>query len=217
MLIPIGLELVSKYEQNQLLKEIRVQIATNEQKQKQTKEKQRENRLEETPYTTAETQLANLELEHQDVKKSKNVKYKRSDIVDQILKYQEIIGIISIKKLDITFPVVEGAERENIRAAIGHIKGTADFGEAGNCVLAGHRGGVYGVFFKYINKLETGDKVKLTDINGKNYNYTVYDQFVVEPTDMQIIQPIGEEKTLTLLSCEAGGTKRLIIRCRLVK
>jgi sortase A len=95
------------------------------------------------------------------------------------------------------------------------MKGTAEPGTKGNCVLAGHRGGIYGEFFKHLNKLKKKDKVKITDAMGREYNYQVYDQFVVEPTDVYVTNSIKEEKTLTLVTCENNGTKRLIVRCRL--
>lgn len=132
-----------------------------------------------------------------------------------IIARQKILGLISCKKLNFKFVVVEGATRDNIRATIGHITGTAGMGGKGNCVLAGHRGGYYGEFFKNIDQLEKGDQVVLTDLYNRSYTYKVYKQFVVEPTETWICDPIKDENTLTLLSCEENGTKRLIVRCKL--
>lgn len=137
--------------------------------------------------------------------------------VQNILDRQQILGKISCEKIDLEFVVVEGAKRDNIRAAIGHITGTAGMGGKGNCVLAGHRGGYYGEFFKNIDLLENGDKVILTDVYNREYIYEVYKQFVVEPTELWVCDKIEGEDTLTLLSCEDNGTRRIIVRCRLVE
>lgn len=137
--------------------------------------------------------------------------------VESILKRQKILGKITCEKINMEFVVVEGASRDNIRASIGHITGTAGMGGDGNCVLAGHRGGYYGVFFKNIDQLEAGDQVVLTDIYDRNYTYEVYKQFVVEPTELWICDRIDGENTLTLLSCEDHGKRRLIVRCRLTE
>lgn len=135
--------------------------------------------------------------------------------VKDILDRQKILGKIACEKIGIEFVVVEGANRDNIRASIGHITGTAGMGGNGNCVLAGHRGGYYGEFFKNIHLLENGDKVILTDVYGREYIYIMYEQFVVEPTELWICDEIEGENTLTLLSCEDEGTRRIIVRCRL--
>lgn len=135
--------------------------------------------------------------------------------VGEILDKQQIIGKIFCEKINIDFVVVEGAKRDNIRASIGHITGTAGMGGKGNCVLAGHRGGYYGEFFKNIHLLENGDKVVLTDVYDREYIYEVYDQFIVEPTELWVCDKVKDKNTLTLLSCEDNGTRRRIVRCRL--
>lgn len=132
-----------------------------------------------------------------------------------IIDRQQILGVITCETIDIQYVVVEGAQRDNIRAAIGHITGTAGFGGMGNCVLAGHRGGYYGEFFQNIHKLSNGDRVMLTDLYDRTYIYAVYEQEVVESNDLWICDPISGENTLTLLSCEDNGKRRRIVRCRL--
>lgn len=151
--------------------------------------------------------------------------YKEADFLEEnsnentkaIIARQKILGLITCEKINLKFVVVEGATRDNIRATIGHITGTAGMGGKGNCVLAGHRGGYYGEFFEHIDQLKAGDEVVLTDLYNRSYTYKVYEQFVVEPTETWICDPIKNEDTLTLLSCEADGTKRIIVRCRLEK
>lgn len=140
-----------------------------------------------------------------------------NDETKEIIERQHIIGMITCKEIGLRYVVVEGANRDNIRATIGHITGTAGFGGKGNCVLAGHRGGYYGEFFKNIHKLSNGDLVVLNDIYNRTYTYVVYEQKVVEPEDVWICDSVKGQDTLTLLSCEDDGTKRRIVRCKLEK
>lgn len=205
--IPIGWQLYNKNEQNKMIEEVKKQIQEN--REKSTTNQQND----------AEPNESDPEEEYQQIELEENVQTEDSTSEDKtltnILKYQNVIGLIEIKKIGIYFPVVEGTERANIRAAIGHVKGSAVLGDNGNCVLAGHRGGIYGELFLHINKLKNGDEVKVTDVNGDEYTYYVYDQFIVKPTDMSVIKWIDGEKTLTLISCQNDGKLRLIVRCRL--
>ncbi len=139
----------------------------------------------------------------------------KSSEVNDYLRKQEIIGLIDISKINVKMIVVEGTEWDNIRVTIGHMKQTKKFGQIGNCALAGHRGGTYGTFFKHIDELEVGDEIVLTDLKGITYKYYVYDKFVTEPTDMDVIKDVKDEKTLTLISCENNGTERLIVHAKM--
>lgn len=124
----------------------------------------------------------------------------------------EILGYLTIERLEIEYAVVEGTDRNALAYHIGHMSGTADMGMPGNCVLAGHRGGRFGLFFLHLDRIVKGDTVKLTDTAGKEYIYEVEKIFVTDAFDNSIkIQ--GEEKELTLLTCTEKGTKRLIVKC----
>lgn len=128
--------------------------------------------------------------------------------------YQEgdVIGIVEIEVLDLKYPIIEGAGNSELSEGIGHIPDTAGIGETGNCVLAGHRGSRYGTYFKFLNQLSIGDEIKLTDKKGNVYLYEVAETKVVDPYDNSV-KDQGEEKVLTLLTCENSGTMRLIVIC----
>lgn len=199
-LIPAGLSLSTQNQQKQMLKQIR------EQMKDQGREEKKDTVI--VAKGSAEQEFTRLELEQEDEQAEGEAA--------QYLQYQTIIGIIEIDKLGITFPVVEGTSRDNIRVAVGHMTNTKAIGEKGNCVLAAHRGGVFGEFFKNIHKLKDGDRVVVTDSSGKEYTYEVYEHQVIEPTDFSVCEDIGDDTTLTLLSCENNGQKRLIVRCKAV-
>lgn len=126
----------------------------------------------------------------------------------------EVIGLIEIETLDIKYAVLEGAGSNDLSCGIGHIPDTAGIGETGNCVLAGHNGSRHGTYFTNLKTLKEGDVVKLTDKKGNQYFYEVESMEVVGPYDNSV-KDQGEEKVLTLLTCENSGTMRLIVRCSL--
>ena len=126
----------------------------------------------------------------------------------------EVIGLIEIEALDIKYAVLEGAGSNELSCGIGHIPDTEGIGETGNCVLAGHNGSRHGTYFTNLKTLKEGDVVKLTDKKGNQYFYEVESMEVVGPYDNSV-KAQGEEKVLTLLTCENGGTMRLIVRCSL--
>lgn len=206
--IPIVFQMYTKYRQGQMLDYFMEQIEESNNSDSNSDKTDPEHTL------NPEQEYNELELSVEDSDDATK-KEKKNDTIKNILKNQKVIGIIEIKKIKITFAVVEGTDRENIRGAIGHMKGTADIGQNGNCVLAGHRGGMYGTFFKNIHKLDSGDAVVLTDENGNIFTYEVYDSYVVEPSDMSVVENTDDERQLTLISCENNGTKRLIVKCRI--
>lgn len=153
-----------------------------------------------------------MELEQEDTK----VDYVESK--DKNLKGQKIIGIVEIDKLEVVYPIVEGTKKNNLHVAIGHMVKTAGIGETGNCVIAGHRGGALGTFFKNVHLLRNGDIIELTDLNGRIHEYEVYDSFIVEPTQMEVTYNNDPyDRTVTLITCEDNGTKRLIIKGKYVE
>lgn len=132
---------------------------------------------------------------------------------DKLLKNQKVIGMINVPSIDVKYAIVEGSNRANIAVAIGHMKGTASLGGDGNCVLAGHNGGIYGKFFKNLNKLKNGAEVKVIDEYGDEYVYKVYESFKVKPADVYVTDNM-EGQILTLITCQDNGKNRLVVRCK---
>lgn len=129
------------------------------------------------------------------------------------LSGQKCVGIITIETINLIYPVVEGVETDNIGVAIGHFPDSAQIGAEGNCAMAGHNGGTYGRYFGDIKNLKKGDEVILTNTKGEEYKYYITESFVVEPTDIYVVDDLGiEGKFLTMVTCTQHGTKRLIVR-----
>lgn len=113
----------------------------------------------------------------------------------------------------------ERALKEN--AAI-HLKGTGfPWQEEVNVYIAGHRLGYpntesFLAFFD-LDKLEKGDRVFVTDSEGKRYTYRVFGEFVVQPTDVWVTEPVEGKNVLTLQTCTLPNyAERVIVQAELV-
>ena len=125
---------------------------------------------------------------------------------------------------DDTIPTGKGTRMKLFRdyAAV-HIAGT-DFPweENSNVYIAGHRLGFKNtdswLAFYDLEDLKKGDKVYLTDANGKKYTYKVYQKKIVEPTDLSVLKPIKGKRIVSLQTCTLPDyTKRVIYRAELQK
>ena len=136
--------------------------------------------------------------------------------------------ILSIPKMgrvnDAVIPTARGNDDEQLKthAAI-HLKGTGfPWEKEANVYIAGHRLGYPNtqsfLAFYDLDKLQNGDEVFVTDANGKQYTYRVFEERVVEPTDVHFTDPVKGKNILTLQSCTLPDyTKRLIVRAELVE
>ena len=97
---------------------------------------------------------------------------------------------------------------------IGHHEGTANPGETGNVVLAGHRD-INSALFRELDRLKPGDEVFVSNSLGE-YRYVVNDSFVVGPSHTEVMDPTTD-KRVTLITCTPIGlaTQRLIVTATL--
>lgn len=132
-------------------------------------------------------------------------------------KEGETIGIISIAKLDMELPILEGATQSNMKNAAAHLTGTAQLGQAGNAAIAAHRAHKTGRLFNRLNELTYGDEVVIK-ARGQDLVYQVDQISVVEPTDISVLEGDLDKQRITLITCDPlyEATHRLIVRAELV-
>ncbi len=121
-------------------------------------------------------------------------------------------------------PDAAGDDEEKLKGYAGiHLKGTGfPWQEEANVYVAGHRLSYPGtdsfLAFYDLNKLEKGDKAFVTDSEGTKYTYEVFKEFIVEPSDLYVTEPIPGRNILTLQTCTLPDySKRLIVQAELVK
>ena len=76
-------------------------------------------------------------------------------------------GLLSIPAIELEMAVVQGADSVSLRAAAGWLPESAPIGEAGNCVIFGHRMYEYGRHFNRLDELEAGDSIVLYNALGE--------------------------------------------------
>lgn len=138
------------------------------------------------------------------------------------------------KTLKVTIPAMSRVEDANVPDTTGddeaalkenaaiHLKGTGfPWQQESNVYLAGHRLGYPGtdsfLAFYDLNKLENGDKVFVSDAEGTRYTYRVFKEFIVDPKELYVTEPIPGKNVLTLQTCTLPDyTQRLIVQAELV-
>ncbi len=120
-------------------------------------------------------------------------------------------------------PDTEGDDEEALGQNAGiHLKGTGfPWQEEANVYIAGHRLGYPNTesFLSFWDQdnVQVGDEVYVTDANGKEYTYRVFESLIVEPTDVWVIEPVPGKNILTLQTCTLPDyAQRLITRAELV-
>lgn len=124
---------------------------------------------------------------------------------------------VRIPALGVDTVVVEGITPSALRAGAGHYPQTALPCETGNVSIAGHRT-TFGRPFANVDQLKPGDTIELTTPIGGCVYQVSRDPWVVEPSEMSVIDPTGE-RSLTLTTCHPKGSaaQRLIVRGTWVK
>lgn len=129
----------------------------------------------------------------------------------------EIIGVVSIPKLEIKLPIYLGATSSHINNGVAHMSQTSlpIGGNNTNCVIAGHRGWDGALFFRYITDLEYGDLVTVTNL-WETLTYQVVEVKIIEPHEVEQILIRPGRDLVTLLTCHpyaSGGKQRYLVIC----
>lgn len=132
------------------------------------------------------------------------------------LKYKgfAVAGKIEIPKTGIRYPILE----ENNQARALEVSVVKVYGPKvntpGNVVIAGHNNNNR-LFFGQNKKLQIGDKIYITDMNGKKLEYTIYNKYYTPGDDFSYVSKETNGATeITLYTCDATGKNRLIICAR---
>ncbi|MBS4210935.1 class D sortase [Neobacillus rhizophilus] len=137
-------------------------------------------------------------------------------LINKNFEMDGLTGIIKIPKIDLTLPILEGASQANLKIGASHLDGTALPGEIGNAAIAAHRSRTYGKMFNRLNELKPGDEIVVED-KKQAYTYDIYNVLIVEPDDLSVLNPNGQDRILTLITCDpiTTGIHRLIIHAKL--
>jgi sortase A len=119
-------------------------------------------------------------------------------------------------------PVYNSVKDKKLKKSTVHIPATGfPWQEGANTYIAGHRLGYEGtgsyLIFYYLDQLGEGDKILLQDEAGDTYEYRVTEQKVVDPENVQIMEPEEGRSLVSLQTCTLPDYKqRLIVQGELV-
>lgn len=133
---------------------------------------------------------------------------------------EEVFGFLTIPAMELEMPIYLGATDQHMADGAAHLSQTSlpIGGNNTNCVIAGHRGYGGASYFRYIDQLQIGDTVMVTNL-WEQLTYRVAEIKIIYPyeVDQILIQP-GRE-LLTLLTCHpyaSGGKQRYLVICERV-
>lgn len=128
------------------------------------------------------------------------------------------IGVITIERINLHLPVADGVDEDTLRIAAGRVPQTAQIGEIGNAVIAGHRNYTFGQMFNRLGELEIGDIIHYQNKYGDQMYFEVFEIAVIEiGNQITFVQPINTS-IITLYTCTPIriASHRLIIRAQLL-
>jgi sortase A len=111
---------------------------------------------------------------------------------------------------------------EKLKKSTVHIPATGfPWQKGANTYIAGHRLGYEGtnsyLVFNYLDQLAEGDEILLEDSAGTKYTYRVTDQMVVDPDNVEVMEPKEGKSLVSLQTCTLPAYKqRLIVQGELV-
>lgn len=127
------------------------------------------------------------------------------------------IGYIEIPDMKVCLPLFLGASGENLAKGAAVLSETSMpiGGENTNCVIAGHRGYHGSAYFQYIENMQEGSFVYVTN-PWETLKYQVTDKKIIAPDDVSSILIQNGRDMLTLFSCHpyaGGGAYRYVVFC----
>ncbi len=128
------------------------------------------------------------------------------------------ITVPSMERLsDSPIPDTLGDDEEALKNFAGvHLQGTGfPWQDEANVYIAGHRLGYPNtasfLAFWDIDNVAEGDEVFVTDANGREYTYEVFQTLEVDPTDLFVTEPLEGRNILTLQSCTLPDYERRVV------
>jgi len=132
---------------------------------------------------------------------------------------EEMIGYLSIPKMNIELPIYLGADRENLAKGAAHLAQTSlpVGGINTNTVIAAHRGMKTAAMFRDIEELEIGDEVTITNF-CETLRYRVAEINIINPTNIEAILIQPGRDLVTLITCHPyrHNYQRYVVYCERV-
>ena len=119
------------------------------------------------------------------------------------------------------YDAAKGEYEDAMHDGTAHVKGTGfPWQKGANVYIAGHRVGYPGtksnLVFWDLDKVKNGGEILLTDADGKEYAYEVFDKFVVDPNAVRVLRPVPGKSVVSLQTCTLPDySRRLVVQAEL--
>ena len=117
----------------------------------------------------------------------------------------DYIGRVDVPSLGLSLPVISEWSYPRLKIAPCRYTGSAYLD---NLIIAAHN---YSSHFGNLNRLNTGDTVMFTDVDGNQFTYAV--SLIEDLPGTAIEEMQAGEWDLTLFTCTLGGRSRITVRC----
>jgi len=113
---------------------------------------------------------------------------------------------------DVDLYVLQGTHGSSLAFGPGYLIGSATPGDEGATIIAGHRD----THFRFMEELQQGDLLKLTDNEGGQHHYRIKTLAVVDSSQQELTVK-SDEKQLVLVTCypfdaiNSGGPLRYVV------
>lgn len=118
---------------------------------------------------------------------------------------RSFIGTVEIPCLGLLLPIQNEWSNDNAKVSVCRYMGSV---YDNDLIVAGHN---YIEHFGKLKELKTGDKVIVTDMNGRSFYFQVSNMETLGAYDTEKME--SGDWDLTLFTCTIGGANRVTIRC----
>lgn len=125
------------------------------------------------------------------------------------------VGSINIPSISVNYPILSETSDSLLKVSVCKFWGSNP-NEVGNLCIAGHN---YRNtrFFSKVPNLVVGDMIEITDLTGKTLQYSVYDKYTVDPTDVSCTSQLTNgKKIVTLITCTNDNKQRVIVKAQAI-
>lgn len=130
-----------------------------------------------------------------------------SKLIDTHEGYK-VLGKIAIKDINVEQYILDSTEDMALEKGVIKLYG-GTLNNYGNLCLAGHD---KDEIFGKLDELEVGDTFALIEPDLKETTYEIKKIYSTEANDLECLLPDEEKVEITLITCENGSTKRLIVK-----
>jgi len=127
------------------------------------------------------------------------------EMPEQEIDGNAYIGVVKVPSCEIELPVISNWSYPALKRAPCRFDGSA---YTNDLILAGH---TYNAHFRRLRELFGGEEVVFTDIAGNRFRYEVVGVETIDGSDLKALE--AGDWDLTLFTCTAGGSARILIRC----